>query len=359
MNIRFEELTVSQRAGGIESATVGLVRSLEARGVTVFRSSQETDFDQKDRPDCVHFHGIWSPALAKRWRYWRARGTPCVISTHGMLEPWALAHKRLKKKVAWYIYQRPILNRVSVLHATSEREAENLRKLGLTAAVHLIPWGIQMPGGGSQMSEPREMRLEKVERWKEDRGVRTALFVGRIYPVKGLPMLVEAWANVLPSGWKMKIVGPDEAGHLVEVEELVRKNKLDAVFEFTGAMEGGALQRAYEEADLFILPSHTENFSMVVGEALAHGIPVITTHGAPWQLLEIECCGWWVPVSVEGIAAALEDATGRSPEDLAAMGALGRRVVADRFAWDGIARQFIECYEWVLGRGPKPGSVRG
>jgi glycosyltransferase involved in cell wall biosynthesis len=98
---------------------------------------------------------------------------------------------------------------------------------------------------------------------------------------------------------------------------------------------------------------------MVVGEAMAHGLPVITTHGAPWQLLETERCGWWVPISVDGIATALADATRRSPEELSAMGERGRVVVEERFAWDGIAKQFVECYQWLLGEGEKPECVRG
>jgi glycosyltransferase involved in cell wall biosynthesis len=91
---------------------------------------------------------------------------------------------------------------------------------------------------------------------------------------------------------------------------------------------------------------------------MAHGLPVITTHGAPWKLLESERCGWWVPVSVDGIATALDDAMRRSPEELAAMGARGRKVVEERFAWEGIARQMIECYEWVQGEGEVPDCVR-
>ena len=97
---------------------------------------------------------------------------------------------------------------------------------------------------------------------------------------------------------------------------------------------------------------------MVVAEAMAHGLPVITTHGAPWKLLEEESCGWWVPVSVDGIAGALEDATQRSPEELAAMGARERTIVEQRFAWDGIARQMSECYEWLLGGRDAPECVR-
>ena len=361
MIARFEELTTPQRAGGIESATRGLVASLERRGVSVVRSSQKTEIS-RCRPDLVHIHGIWSPALAKRWLFWRLRNVPCVVSTHGMLEPWALAHKALKKKVAWYIYQRFILERVAALHATSVREADNLRQLGLKVPILTIPWGVAM--AGTSNIEHRTANIEGQiigdgvrEATDNEQPIKTALFVGRIYPVKGLSLLVEAWAKIRPSGWKMKIVGPDEAGHRAEVETLIRESKLKGDFEFTGTLEGEALRKAYDDANLFILPSHTENFGMVVGEALAQGLPVVTTHGAPWELLAAERCGWWVPVSVEGLAAALDDATRKSPEELIAMGERGRAVVAERFAWDRIAGEFIDCYRWVLGEGAKPGCV--
>ena len=98
---------------------------------------------------------------------------------------------------------------------------------------------------------------------------------------------------------------------------------------------------------------------MAIAEAMAHGLPVITTQGAPWKLLEEEHCGWWTPISTDGIVAALDDATRRSPEELAAMGERGRVIVAERFAWEAIARQFVECYQWLRGEGPKPACVVG
>ncbi len=356
MNVSFEELSDPQRAGGVEAATRGLVTSLARQGVSVSRSSQHDSIlpAASDLPEVVHFHGIWSPRLAIRLQAWRRRGVPCVVTLHGMLEPWALAHKGRKKKVAWILYQKRLLNMVSALHATSEREAANLRKLGLKKSVVMIPWGIDMTRRSAEKHLVRKFMPEAPSLFER----RVALFVGRLYPVKGLTLLLQAWARVRPVGWKLKIVGPDEAGHRGELEAMVAQAQLGAEIEFTGALSGEALDKAYQEADLFVLPSHTENFGMVVGEALSHGLPVITTHGAPWKLLEEESCGWWIPVSVDGIAAALDDATRRSPEVLTAMGERGRAVVAERFAWDRIAGEMIACYEWVLGRGPRPGCVR-
>lgn len=364
MKILFEEHAAAQRAGGVEAATAGLVAALVGQGMTVTRCFPDSPEARGPLPSCVHVHGIWSPSLMRRMTHWQKRGVPCVVTVHGMLEPWAFAHKRLKKRVAWHLYQKRLLNQASALHATSVREADNLRQLGLKVPILMIPWGIEMEGTSNiQHSTEERNSTAPVSQSSISNpqspisDSRTALFVGRIYPVKGLPLLVEAWEKLRPEGWKMKIVGPDEAGHLAEVETLIRQAGLEADFEFAGPLSGSALEQAYQNADLYIQPSHTENFGMAIAEAMAHGLPVITTHGAPWKLLEEEHCGWWTPISTDGIAAALDDATRRSPEELSAMGERGRAVVSERFAWEGIARQFVECYRWILGEGEKPGCV--
>lgn len=343
MNVHFEELSVSQRAGGIEAVTRELVIHLRPVGVNVSRSSGQ---EAAGLPDIVHLHGIWSPRLAERFMAWRKRGVPCVVSPHGMLEPWALSHKWFKKKVAWLFYQNRLLNRSAVLHGTSEREVRQFKSLGIKPPAALIPWGVTMP----LPNRNSEFGIRKSK-------IRTALFVGRIYPVKGLPMLVEAWAKIRPAGWKMRIVGPDEAGHLAEVKALIRQAGLEAEFEFAGPLQGEALHEAYDQASLFILPSFTENFGMVVAEALSHSLPVLTTTGTPWCNLPGRGCGWWVTPAMDQIAKALSAATALDDETLQAMGAKGRDWVACEFSWPRVATSVEQLYQWVLGAGPKPGCI--
>ncbi len=293
--------------------------------------------------DILHTHGLWlHPSwVALAWK--RKFSKPHVASVRGMLEPWAWRHKAWKKRPVWWLWERRNLQTASLLHATSEQEAQSFRDRGLNTPIAVIPNGVELPGNG-------ETGKQKAER-------KTLLFLSRIHPVKGLPLLLEAWAKVRPEGWKLRIVGPDEGGHRAELGRQTVALGLGETVAFVGPLAGEAKEAAYREADLFVLPTHSENFGIAVAEAMAHGLPVITTHGAPWKLLEEERCGWWVPVNVEGIASALEDATRRSPEELAAMGMRGRKVVEERFSWDGIAQEFVACYAWLLGRGPQPGFV--
>jgi len=282
----------------------------------------------------MHDNGIWLPHNHRLAGLARAHGIPRVVSTRGMLEPWAINHKRWKKRLAWWLYQKSDLRAACSFHATAAGEAARIKLLGLNAPIHVVPNGVNLPlSAGVQPPSS---------------GPMTALFVGRMHPVKGLPLLVEAWAKVRPPGWNMKIVGPDEADHRAEVEALVRLHGLDGIVEFTGALDGDAKRLAYESADLFVLPSHTENFGMAIGEALAYGVPVVTTHGTPWQLLESERCGWWVPVSVEGLAHALADATTRPAAELQQMGARGRLWMQREFSWASVAAGMTRMYEAAL-----------
>jgi len=283
--------------------------------------------------DIIHDNGIWLPhnhrlaVLAKR------RGIPRVVSTRGMLEPWAIAHKRWKKRVAWLLYQRGDIGSAAALHATAEAEARGLRRLGLPMPVRVVPNGVDLPPGPVGVAEHG-----------------TALFLGRLHPVKGLPLLAEAWRRVSPAGWRLRVVGPDERGHRAELEALVAAAGLSGVWSFEGELAGEAKRAALAAASLLILPTHTENFGMVVAEALAHGVPVITTQGAPWERLRDEGCGWWTGISAEGLAVALTEATRLGADELAAMGERGRRWMAREFSWETVASGVRALYDCALKR---------
>jgi glycosyltransferase involved in cell wall biosynthesis len=294
----------------------------------------ESALEKFGRPDIVHDNGVWLlhnhrlAVLAAR------RGIPRTVSTRGMLEPWAMQHKHLKKRLAWLAYQRKDLRRASAMHATNEVEARNVGRLGLDVPVRVIPNGVDLP------------HLD--ENVVEKGSVRTALFMGRIYPVKGLPMLIDAWARVRPEGWRLVIAGPDEAGHEALIRKLVSDSGLGHVVEFAGQLDGNAKREAFSSAELFILPTHSESFGVAIAEALSYGMPVLTTTAAPWPELESRGCGWSVAPTGEGIARGLAAATARPPHDLGQMGRRGREYVAANYAWSVIGPEFRDWLESVI-----------
>lgn len=295
--------------------------------------------------DLVHDHGIWLPYNWRLSRTSRDRGIPRLVSPRGMLEPWAMRHKRWKKRAAWWLYQRRDLAAAACLHATSESEAHNFRRLFPRVPVCTIPNGVELPANPAREVAPDPGKP------------RTALFLGRIYPVKGLPMLVEAWNSVRPTGWRMEIAGPDEAGHRREVEAAIRKARLEDVVVFSGPLDDAGKREAFARAELFILPSYSENFGMAIAEALAHGVPVLTTTGTPWAILKEKECGWWVNPTAADIAPALGQATSFDSAALQRMGRNGRAVVAAQFTWEAAAEAMMSVYRWLLGGGPQPACV--
>jgi glycosyltransferase involved in cell wall biosynthesis len=290
--------------------------------------------------DILHDNGIWLPHNHRLAVLAQRRGIPRVVSTRGMLEPWALRHKRLKKTLAWWLYQRRDLKHARCHHTTAEAEARNVQNLGLGVPVVAVPNGVDVPEERPCLAGSR---AEKAVRRR-----RTALFLGRIYPVKGLPMLIEAWARVRPDGWRLRIAGPDEGGHQKQVEKAVSAAGLGQVVSFVGPVEHQMKESAFFDADLFVLPTHSESFGIVVAEALAHGMPVLTTTGAPWSILRDSGCGWWVDPTVDGIAEGLRQATILDPATLQAMGAKGRALVIGEFDWKRIADRILSTYEVIL-----------
>jgi glycosyltransferase involved in cell wall biosynthesis len=290
-------------------------------------------------PDILHDNGLWLTHNHKLAVLAAQRGLARIVSTRGMLEPWARRHKRWKKDLAWPLYQRRDLAQASALHATAAKEAENLVNLALRVPVQTIPNGVDIPEIST--GNPRQPT-----------SMRTAVFLGRIYPVKGLPLLIKAWNRVRPEGWRLMLAGPDEAGHRAELEALIEQCKLSAAISFVGPLTGTAKSQFLAGAHLFILPSFTESFGIAVAEALAHAVPVLTTDATPWPMLRQRGCGWTVPATIDGVAEGLKEATSHDTETLAAMGAAGRAWVASEFGWQRVAQQFIAAYQETLMRRP-------
>jgi glycosyltransferase involved in cell wall biosynthesis len=297
--------------------------------------------DSFGKTDVLHDNGIWLPHNHRLAVLGESRGISRVVSTRGMLEPWAINHKRLKKNLAWCLYQCRDLKQARCHIATGEAEAQNLQHLGLGVPVATVPNGVDMP-------EERPPGVGSGTERAVQGGPRTALFLGRIYPIKGLPMLIKAWARVRPDGWRLRIAGPDEAGHQKQIEKAVTSSGLGRVVSFTGPLEYGLKTSAFFDAELFVLPTYSESFGIVVAEALAHGLPVLTTTGAPWSILPRSGCGWWVDATVDGIAEGLRQATVLDPETLRSMGAKGRALVSGQFGWKRIADLMLSTYDAVL-----------
>jgi glycosyltransferase involved in cell wall biosynthesis len=285
--------------------------------------------------DLLHNHSLWMmPNVYPGWVAKRHH-IPLVTSPRGTLSPRAM-NSGLKslKKIFWSLVQKPALIHTTCFHATSMAEYGDIRAQGFSQPVALIPNGIDIPP------------YEKLS----NREVKTVLFLGRIHPIKGLDMLLPAW-RVLQDrhpGWKLRIVGPDHRGYLREMKALASGLNLSRV-EFVGPVAGAETATELAEADLFVLPSYSENFAISVAEALAAGLPAIVTKGAPWDGLVTHQAGWHIDIDTQALISAMDQAMNTPRAELQQMGLRGRQWMGAEFAWEKIAFQMAETYAWLLG----------
>lgn len=301
---------------------------------------------QRGQTALMHVSGLWDAASIAGSLVARERPMPYVVSPRGMLEPRALRSKAAKKKAALLLWQRKLLAGATLLHATSLQECESIRAAGFRNPVCVVPNGVSLPP--PPMDQPAA---------RPERDGRRCVFLSRIHPHKGLPLLIRAWARVRPVGWTLEIAGyMEDRAHDAEVRRLVEALELTSVH-FVGERQGMQKWDFLRTADLFVLPSYSENFGVAVAEALACGIPAIATTGTPWRALADRRIGWWVDASEAALATALAEAVAEPPAALAARGARGREYAAAQFGWEQIARRLAAGYSWAVGAGPPTADI--
>lgn len=288
--------------------------------------------------DILHSNGLWTmPTVYPGWVK-RTSNVKLVLSPHGSLATWALREGYLKKKVFGALLQDQALQLANMFHATSEKEYEEIRAQGYKKPVAIVPIGMDLPeldvSGSKFLVSCSGKRYKKV------------VFFGRLHKVKGVDRLLLAWEKAEREDWELVVAGPD-GGMLDALKGIAAERKLPRV-SFVGEINGHAKYEFLADADIYVLPSDTENFGITVAESLASGTPVIASHGTPWEGLEREKCGRWVPIGVEPLAEALKDLMAMDDKERQQMGERGREWIVRDFSWKGIGAKMKAAYEWLL-----------
>ena len=322
------------RADGVAVFVRNISHELLAAGHDVQIITAEDGKVDYGQFDVVHIHALWMPWLHHQAKRARACRVPIVWSPHGMLAPWAMHNHWWKKWPIWHLCQKADLRRAAALHVTARTEEKDARALKLMNPVIIAPLGVDLC---SETCRSRE--------------VKVLLFVGRIHPIKNLPMLIAAFSHVRVDGWKLRVVGPDQEGHLAELKRMARERGVDKLIEFAGPKYGDELKQEYVNSDCFVLPSHSENFGSVVVEALSVGVPVIASQGTPWQELEEYDCGKWVKTDEVTMENALIEMMTKSDWEREMMGRRGRQLVKEKYTWTAVANKILDGYREVMNVG--------
>ena len=296
--------------------------------------------------DVLHVHAIWEAGAADLAAAFRRAGKPVFVSAHGMLDRWSMQQSRLKKQITLrLLWAGDLLSRASAIVFATEEEAAEAGEIYPKTPRAIVANGIDIVATRAAIAAGRETVRNKVPSlsvWP-----RTIVYLSRLHPKKGVDQLVEA-RLALDARFDdvgMLIAGiPQDDALLQALRARIAESPLSDRFELTTDLIGPAAMGALGTAQLFVLPSHQEGFSIAILEAMAAGLPVLITDKC--HLPEVE--GWQagavVPDTVAGVKAGLERLLSMPASTLASMGENARAAVKRQYSWPVIAGQLEAIY---------------
>lgn len=289
----------------------------------------------KIKPDIVHINCCWMPCCALTQKWAQKKGYKVILTPHGMLEPWIIKRNYWTKKLpALIFFQKKAIKDAECIHATAESERQNILKLDYNKNIKIIANGIDVDS------------IQIKDNWIRKKNI---LFLSRIHVKKGIEFLLEAIALIKEKldGYTVTIAGEGDEIYISSLKDKAKNLDIDKLVFFCGGVYGTKKWDLYRNADVFILPTYSENFGIVVAEALASGTPVITTNGTPWEELNTENCGWYTDIGTNPIKNALTEFLALSDSQLKNMGLNGRKLVETKYSSKSIAKEFIELYKKI------------
>ncbi len=338
MKVHFVEPPPELRVGGLDAAIRSLENALLDEGIVVESSNSA---ETVDAGDLVHFHGLWRPQDARLSSALHRRKTAMIVSPHGMLEPWAWRHKWWKKWPYFWLVEGAHLRRATCLLATSPQEERRIRGFFPQRRVRTLPLGFT--ASAQPDYDAARIKLE----WSPAETV--LLFLSRLHPKKGLDLLLDALStSELPANLRLVIVGGGESTYVQSLRDAAaslaaRLPRIDWV----GERWGDERWPYFQGADLFCLPTHSENFGLAVLEAIQVGTPVLTTTTTPWGEWLRGDCAFIAEPKVGSIRDRLRQFFVNPSASLEQRHALSQSVW-DRFSWSALAPKYATLYREVV-----------
>ncbi len=297
---------------------------------------QWLDLLNKIRPDMVHVNCCWMPLCAYTQQWSQEAGYKVVLTPHGMLEPYIMhRHYWTKKLPALLLYQKRAIRNADMIHATALCEKDNILRLGYNDKIEVIPNGIDVNS------------IQLRTNWERRKQI---LFLSRIHPKKGIEFLIEAVWSLKEAfkDYRIVIAGEGETDYVKQLRKEILSIGLNDIIILLGGVYGERKWQLYRDSDLFVLPTYSENFGIVIAEALASGAPVITTTGTPWEELNSKHCGWWIEIGKTSLIEALNQYMSLTDENLEEMGKNGRKLIEQKYSSQTMAESLAKLYQNIL-----------
>lgn len=298
----------------------------------------------------IHTHYLFSYVSTCAGAIARQQKVPYVVSTIGQLHPWALAQSRRKKEIYTFLLERRNLNRAAAIHCTSMGEAEDVRNFGIATPTLALPLGVDAPRGWPGVKQ----KLHDI--YQIPATTPIVLFLSRLHYKKRPDLLIESLARLTEqnSEFHLILAGSGEPEYLNYLHNLVSSKGLTSQTTFAGFVSGEDKDILLQGADIFVLPSFSENFGVAVAEAMAVGLPVIVT---PNVQIAAEIATEQAGLVAEGEVESMSGAIARllqSPELRQQLGSNGQRLARSRYSWKAIATNFETVYRSIIDRQPLP-----
>ena len=296
--------------------------------------------------DLLHVHEPWHYPGFVAFLAARKYNIPYVLSSRGSFQKWCLRQKAFKKWVYMKMIQGHILQSADAIHALTNEEMKSISELGYRTPVSVVPNGVDL----SPFEYVPDIS-EFLAAYPELSGKRVILFIGRLHRQKGLDVLARSYAS-LSHKFKnvaLLVAGPDEDGTQKRMESILKTSSALRGTVFTGMLTGKDKLAALACADLFVLPSYSEGFSMAVLEALAAGLPVVISRQCNFPEVSEHNAGFVVerddPAVTEAISTLLSDDQLR-----ARMGQNGRNLVREKYTWNAVAASMAGLYRKLVAQ---------
>ena len=298
------------------------------------------------RFDLVHIHELWHYAGFAASRAALKHDIPYVLTVHGALEEWTLRHKSIRKRIYRKLVQDRILDSASAIHAITRPEADRVAELGYQSPIITIPNGVSE----NLIEDFRHTDASDfLARYPELGGKRVILFMGRMHVIKGADILARSFATIAERFEDAMILfaGPDEDGARRGIETILqRSGTLDRAV-FTGMLTGDDWRAAFQCADVFVLSSHSEGFSVAILEAMSARIPVIISTRCNFPEVAESEAGFVVQPDDAEVAGAIEALlSDKSLRDR--MGENGRRLIEESYTWTSISESVASAYRTII-----------
>jgi glycosyltransferase involved in cell wall biosynthesis len=327
---------------------------LGSLGAGLTLKGPETDLEEAVRSaEVAHLHGLWQAHTRRGAAAARAARVPYLIAAHGMADPWALRHKRWKKRVYLALVEARNLRRAACLHALSRPEIGHLRKVAPWAPICFVPNGVdlsrfeRLPARGVLESDHPELR-----------GKFVLLFFGRLHVKKGLDLLAAAMGRLAPSYPELHLlIAGNDDGAWCSFRDRINDFGLSERMTYVGHVGGELARRVWAAADAFVLPSYSEGFSMAALEAMACRLPTLITTPCHFPEAKAAAASIVVEPDVDSVTQGMRDLLDRTPAERRRLGESGRRLVETRYTWDQQAERLAAVYAWLCGGGTPPEVV--